>query len=213
MIETHLSIIVNRKEDIHIIEAILREQNISAPIKILEFEDYYDINFTSDDEEWQIENAIVEAFSNYHFVEDLGKGRKEIRIKLSREQSRFSTDNWGRPLEDPINQTKYLVKESKKKVLKFSPKIKVLFENFDEYYFVNIVPGIDKVNNKKGYLVLNEFREYNKDKKTDFLKEELYSNKMEAFKSGVNEIDYLVQSDFQEYLEAKKKKRKKNKNQ
>lgn len=209
MIETHLSIIVNRKEDIDIIEAILREQNISAPIKILEFEDYYDINFSSDYEEWEIENAIVETFSNYHFVEDLGKGRKEIRIKFSREQSRFSTDNWGRPLEDPINQTKYLVKESKKKVLKFSPQIKVLFENFDEYYFVNIVPGIDKVNDKKGYLVLNEFREFNKDKETDFLKEELYSNKMEAFKSGVNEIEHLVQSDFQEYLEAKKKKRKK----
>jgi hypothetical protein len=209
MIETNLCLIVNRKEDIELIENILRNQKVQSPIFILEFEDSFKINFMSDYEQWEMDKAIINAFPNYEFKEDLGNGRKEIRIQLSRQHSPFSTDGWGRPIDYPMNETKYLIKKSKEEITKFSPQIKVLFEDLEKYYYVNIINGINKANNQKGYLVLEEFREYNKEKDVGFLKNSLFENPMNAFSDGLREIDRLAYLDFQDYLKAKKRNKKK----
>lgn len=211
MIETYLGLTVNRKDDIELIQSLLREHEIEAPIVIIEFEDRYEINFTSEYEQWELEAVIIKAFPEYEFTENLEKGRKEIRIQFSRQQSSLSIDNWGRPLENPINETKYLIKKSKKKIIKYSSQVKVLFGSSDEYYYVNITSGIDKVNNRTGYLVLDDFREFDKDQEAGFLKNELYETPMEAFRAGVRQINYLVESDFEEYLKAEKRNKRKKK--
>ena len=126
MIETEISITVNRKSDIDLIKQKIVENKFQFPIYIREYEFSYQINFTSDYEEWELDTAILDSFPGYEFTTDLEKGRKEIRIQIIRYQSELSTDGWGRRIENPLNETKYLVKTSASKPEKFSPKIKVL---------------------------------------------------------------------------------------
>ncbi|MDF0716548.1 hypothetical protein PY092_10345 [Muricauda sp. 334s03] len=211
MIETYLNLTVNRKTDIELIQGLLREHEIKAPIVIVEFEDRYEINFTSEYEQWELESEILKAFPEYEFTQSLGKGRKEIRLEFSRQQSSLSSDNWGRPLENPIDETKYLVKRTQQKIIKFSPQVKVLLGDTDEFYYINIIGGVDKVNNRTGYLVLNDFREFDKDKEAGFLKNELHETPMEAFRAGVRQINYLAESDYEEYLKVKKRNKRKKK--
>ncbi|WP_422082811.1 hypothetical protein [Ulvibacterium sp.] len=206
MIMTYLDMTINRKEDIEIVQDLIRQVHIDAPVFIIEFEDRYEVSFADDYEQWELESAIEQAFPEYEFTEDLGKGRKEIRIEFARQQSSFSTDDWGRPLENPINEKKYLIKKSKEKIVKFSPQVKALFGDSDSYYFINIVSGIDKKSNKTGYLVLDDFKEFDKDKDGGFLRNELYETPMKAFWSGVREIKHIAESDYAEFVKNTKRK-------
>lgn len=155
MIETEITITVNRKSDIEQVQQKIIENKIRFPVYIREFEYSYQINFTSDYEEWEMDTAILSCFPDYEYTTDLERGRKEIRIQIFRYQSELSTDGWGRPIENPLNETKYLVKKSINKSEKFNPKIKVLFEDKEEYYYVNIVNGINKATDEKGFLLLD----------------------------------------------------------
>ena len=125
MIETEISIIVNRKSDITLLEQKIIENKFQFPVYIREYEFSYQINFTSDYEEWELDTAILNNFLGYEFTTDLEKGRKEIRIQLTRYQSELSTDGWRRQIENPLNETKYLVKTSASKSEKFNAKVKV----------------------------------------------------------------------------------------
>ncbi|MDM1555367.1 MULTISPECIES: hypothetical protein [Weeksellaceae] len=135
----------------------------------------------------------------------VGGIRKEIRIQISRYQSEFSTDGWGRRIENPLNETKYLVKKSVKKVEKFNPVIKVLFDDHEQYYYVNIVNGINKATEEQGFLLLDDFKTKNEDDSADILKDKLYKSPLEAFHSGYYKIHDLVDADFSVFQEDKKK--------
>lgn len=205
MIETEISITVNRKSDIDLIKQKIVENKFQFPIYIREYEFSYQINFTSDYEEWELDTAILDSFPGYEFTTDLEKGRKEIRIQIIRYQSELSTDGWGRRIENPLNETKYLVKTSASKPEKFSPKIKVLFEDKEQYYFINIVDGINKATDEKGFLLLDDFKTNNEANKADILKDKLYKSPMEAFQWGYSKMSEVVENDFSIYLENKKK--------
>lgn len=205
MIETEISITVNRKPDINLIEQKIIENKFQFPIYIREYEFSYQINFTSDYEEWELDTAILNSFPGYEFTKNLEKGRKEIRIQIMRYQSELSTDGWGRQIENPLNETKYLVKTSASKPEKFSPKIKVLFEDKEEYYFINIVDGINKTTDEKGFLLLDDFKTKNEDGNAEILKDKLYKYPQEAFQWGFYKISDVVENDFNIYLENKKK--------
>lgn len=209
MIENYINITLHRKKDIDAIELMLRKLKIDSPIFILEFESNFKINFTSEYEQWELENSILNIFTNYEFIEDLGNGKKEIIIQLSRNQSPFSTDDWGRPLESIINQTKYLVKKTDVKIEKFNPEIKVLFEDSDEYYYLNIINGKNKLNNETGFLLLDEFRKFDKSSNIGFYRNELFHDPQSAFWAGVNKINEIAESDFKKYLSEKKKNQRK----
>lgn len=204
MIETEISITVNRKSDIDLIEQKIIENKIQFPVYIREYEFSYRVNFTSDYEEWELDNVILDCFPEYEYTTDLEKGRKEIRIQISRHQSELSTDDWGRRIENPLDETKYLVKKSAKKAEKFSPKIKVLFEDKEQFYFVNIVNGINKVTEEKGFLILDNFTNSETDE-AEILKDKLYKSPMEAFQWGYNKMSEVVENDFSIYLKNKKK--------
>jgi len=204
MIETEIAITVNRKADIDLIEQKIIENKIMFPVYIREYEFSYQINFTSDYEQWELDTAILSAFPGYEFTTDLDRGRKEIRIQISRYQSELSTDGWGRPIDNPLNETKYLVRKAVQKAEKFSPTIKVLFEDKEQYYFVNIVGGTNRATEENGFLILNHFTS-NKTDGATFFKDRLYKTPSEAFHSGYYKLSEIVDRDFSTYLENKKK--------
>lgn len=206
MIENYIGITVNRKSDIDVIQQKIIEKTLQLPVYICEYANSYQINFTSDYEEWELDTAILNCFPDYEYTTDLERGRKEIRIQISRYQSELCTDGWGRPLESPLDETKYLIKKSVNKPVNFNPKIKVLFENKEQYYYVNIVDGRNKATDEKGFLLLDDFKTDNEDGTAEILKDKLYKSSLEAFHSGYNKLSELVDADFRLHLENKKKK-------
>lgn len=205
MIETEISIIVNRKTDIDLIQQKIIENNFRFPVYVLEFGEGFQIKTTSDYEEWELDALILNSFPEYEFTTDLEKGRKEIRLQISRYQSELSTDGWGRRIENPLDETKYLIKKSVQKTPNFNPKVKVLFGDKEQFYQVNIIDGINEATNEKGFLLLNEFTN-NVNDDTDFFKDRLYKSKIEAFHFGCDKMRKLVDDDFAFYLENEKKK-------
>lgn len=208
MIETEITILVNIKSDIDLIRAKIIDREIQFPVFIFEYENHYQLNFISHYEEWELESAILECFSDYEFSSNLERGRKEVRLQLSRYQSELSIDDWGRQIENPLDETKYLIKKSKDKPERFNPQIKVLFEDNERYYYVNIVKGINKASGEEGFLLLNEYKIKNDGSKAEVLKDKLYISPQEAFSFGCFKMKECVSQDFNEYLENKKKEQK-----
>lgn len=204
MIETQISIIINRKSDLELIKNCIIKSKIQFPIYICEYEENFAVNFTSNYEEWELESEILKCFPEYEFTESIEKGRKEIRLQISRNQSDFASFGW---VENPLRETKYLIKKSKEKSQKFSPKVTVLFEDKEQDYYVNIVNGINKGSGEKGFLLLNEFK--NPAENSEVLKDRLYKTPIEAFHFGVSKMENIVDNDFQEYLKEKKKEKRK----
>jgi len=203
--ETQLSILINRKSDEELIRKSIINCKIQFPIYIFEYEEHFEVNITSDYEEWELDTEILKCFPEYEFTKNLEKGRKEIRLQVSRYQSELCTDGWLRPIESPLDETKYLVRKSKNKSTKFNPKITVLFDDNEQYYYVNIINGIDKNSGEKGFLLLNEFKTINDKNESEILKDKLYKKPIEAFHFGYHKMQDLVNNDFEEYLKGKKK--------
>ena len=162
MIETQITILINRKSDIEQVKEKVIEANIRFPVYLLEYEDHYEIDFASDYEEWELDTVILSVFPDYEFTSSPGKGKKEIRLQISRYQSELSTDGRGRPIENPLNETKYLVKKSKNPTKGVKSVVKVLFHNDEKVYHVNIIPGIEKSpeRERKGFLAGKQSLKY-----------------------------------------------------
>ena len=207
MIETEITISIYRKSDVDSITQEICKRKIEAPIFILEYENHYQIKLSSDYEQWELDIAIIECFPDYEFTTDIANGRKEIRIQIARYQSEFSTDGWGRQIENPLNEVKYLIKRATKTTEKFNPKIKVLFEDNNQDYCINIVNGINKISGEKGFLLVNHFKEkVQDDVNAEILKDKLYKSPIDAFHYGFFKLQEIVNKDFQDYQELKKKK-------
>lgn len=205
MIETEIRISINRKTDIDTVRQNVIDSNIRFPVYIFEFENHFEIEFVSDYEEWELDDKILNSFSDYNFTKDLEKGRKEIRLQIHRYQSELSTDGWGRPIENPLNETKYLIKKSESVIEKINPQIKVLFEGVQQNYFINIINGINKSTDEKGFLLLNEFKTKDKNKSAEIFKDRLYKTEAEAFRFGYYKMQDTVNDDFKKHIQEKKK--------
>lgn len=205
MIETQISILINRKSDAELIKKCFHKCKIQFPVYLFEHEEHLEAIMKSDYEEWELDIEILKALPEYEFTQSLGKGRKEIRIQISRYQSEFCTDDWGRPIENPLNETKYLVRKSKNKLDRFNPRVTVLFEEYEQNYFVNIVGGINKTTEEEGFLLLDNFRNRDEKRESEILKDRLYKTPIEAFKFAHLKMEEMVNDDFKEYLKNKKK--------
>ncbi|WP_282068572.1 hypothetical protein [Olleya namhaensis] len=212
MIENHISISVLNKTDINTVETILKSNEISTPVFITEYEHNYQVKFVTDYEYWELDAGIRNAYPEYDLQEGIGNGRQEIRLQINRSQSPFSRDDWGRPIESPLDQTKYLVKreENANAPIKFSRKIKVLFESEDRNYFINIEPGTNK-NNQEGFLVLDKFQELDETDERKIIIQTLFKNPLDAFTAGLNQLDGKVTEDFELFLKEKRRKNRKRK--
>lgn len=205
MIETEITILINRKSDIDMIKRIIIDAKILSPIYIYEYENHFQLTLTSDYEEWELDSAILACFSGYEFTSELDRGKKEIRLQLSRNQSGLSTDDWGRVIEDPLDDTKYLIKKSNNKPEDFKPRITVMFEDKEVYYYIHTVDGRNRSTGEKGFLLLNNFQSAEYDINTEVLKDRLYKTRLEAFYWGCDKMKEQVHNDFKEYLAKKKK--------
>jgi len=212
MIENEITITLNRISDLGKIEEILKRLKIQSPVFIIELEESVRINFSSDYEYYELNRAIEVEFDDYELTTEVGNGRKEIRIQFSRYQSPLSTDGWGRQLEDPLDETFYLIKKSNKKSEKLNPRIKVLFEDIEQEFFINIVRGMRKDTEEKGFLVVESFDYLSSDEsKEKPVYKRLYSTVRDAYWSGFQSLTGFVNEEFQEYLKAKKKLNRKSK--
>lgn len=205
MTETAITILVNRKSDFDLIRQKLIDSKIQFPVYIFELDSHLKIEFISDYEEWELDSKILTCFPNYEFTDELEKGRKEIRIQISRYQSKLSIDDWGRPIENPLNETKYLIKKTASDSEIYNPNVKVLFGNKEENYFVNIVEGINNSTNEKGFLLVNIFKSSNEKNNTEILKEKIFKTYNEAFRFGYNKMQNTVSEDFKIHVAEKKK--------
>ncbi len=204
-VETEITILVNRKSDIDLIKQKIIDCKIEFPIYIFEYENHYQLNFTSDYAEWELDSDIIECFPEYEFTSDLERGRKEIRLQISRYQSELSMDDWGRPIENPLDETKYLIKKSNSKPEKFNPKVKVLFNGEEQQYHINITGGVNTTTGEKGFLLFNEFRTNDITDKAEVLKDTLYKTPHEAFHFGYYKMQEFVNEDFKTYIDNEKK--------
>lgn len=209
MIETEVTILINRKSDLDLIKEKIINRKIQSPIYLSEYDNHFKLTFSNDYAEWELDTAILDSLPDYEFTSDLEKGRKEIRMQISRYQSELQTDGWGRPIEDPLNETKYLIRKSKNQTEKFNPNVKVLFDNNERNYYINIVKGVDKKSEKEGFLILDEFKTTERNSETGFFKDHLYSTPTEAFQFGFYKMQDLVNQDYKEFKEIKKKEKRK----
>lgn len=205
MIETQIYISVNRKPDIDIIKSILIRNKIDSPVYIIEFGEHFGINFSSSYEEWELDKYISDSFPGYEFTTDLQRGRKEIRVEISRHQSELCTTDWGIPIDNPLNETKYLIKKGVEVPIQFNPEIKVLFGSNEQSYHINIIPGINNSTQEKGFLLLDEFKLEADPETTDFFPDKLYKTQLDAFYRGKDKLENIVDKDFIDYLGIKKK--------
>ncbi len=206
MIETKITILINRKSDFDIVKQKIIESNLQFPVYIFELDSLYQIELSSDYEEWELDSKILSCFPDYEFTQDIEKGRKEIRIQMTRFQSELSMDGWGRPIENPLNETKYLIKKSTSNSNKYNPIIQVLFGESEENYFVNIVNGINKSTNEKGFLLVNDFKTRNENRNAEILKDKLFKTFNEAFRFGYYKMQNIVNEDFRKHIQEEKRK-------
>lgn len=206
MIQTEITILIYRKSDLECVTEKICKRKIQAPIFILEYESHYEIKLSSDYEEWELDSAISECFPDYEFTTEIAGGKKEIRAQIARYQSEFSTDGWGRRIENPLNEVKYLIKKVNKTPEKFNPKIKVLFQENIQDYCINIVNGENKATGEKGYLLLNYFKEKTEENSSsEIFKDKLYKTPIDAFHCGFFKLQDIVIQDFKDFEQQKKK--------
>ena len=205
MVETYLTINVNRKSDIELIKQTIKQNRVQYPIYIFEYELHYEIRFTSDNEEWNLNTDIEEILPEYNFVTELSSGGSEIRMQISRYQDPFSQDGWGRPIETSVNQTHYLVKRVAEKIEKYSPRVEVLFLGESNQYFIHIINGINKSTDKKGFLILKDFKSFEIQKNREYFTDTLYPGEIEAFQYGYFKLQEQVNLDLEKFKDDQKK--------
>lgn len=211
MLDISVNITLNNKSDLEKVTEILKRQNIDKPVYIIELSDSYSINFESDYEHFEIDTDLESSFNDYEFVSDLGKGQKQIRIRINRTQSPFSSDGWGRHFNsDPIETTKFFIRRSKKESQTnndINTTFKVLFNDIEKEYTVNAVPGINKATDEKGYILVKNINDSGND--TELIEKKLFKTKSEAFWRGYQLMTSQIEQEFTDYQKSIKRKRKK----
>lgn len=206
MIETSISITLNRKSDIALVKRAIKNCNIVFPVFILEFENSYIVKLTSDYEYYEIDKAITSELTEYEFQEELVGEKINIRMKIERYQSPHSTDGWGRYIEDPLNQTLYLIDKNQTSEQIYIPKISVVQNNTEEDYFINITEG--RKGEETGYVILNSFQniETMVEEIDTIMVKQVFKDEMDAYWKTFQIIE---QTALEKFEQSKKKKGKK----
>jgi hypothetical protein len=207
MLQISINLTLNDKDKIKVLLDTITKCNLDTPVYIVEFEDFYEVSFESDYEQYELVKDFASNFKNYELVDNIESGKEDILLAIHRTQSAFSTDGWGRRWnEDDINSSTYLVKKRKKK--ESTPpqnKFSVLFGDTLKDYEVCIYERSYKNSDEKRYVVAKDFVE--EGEKPEILSEALPSV-TEAFWFGYRMLQPKIESDFEEYQkEIKKKKR------
>lgn len=209
MIETEITILVNRKSDLDSIKSEVVDLKLDVPVYICEYQSFFEMSFVSKYEQWELDSALLKLFPEYEFVKDLGNGEREIRLQISRYQSELCSDGWGRPIEDPVREIKYLVLRQPSNIELLKPRVKVLFGTSEQEYYINITEGRNRKTGQEGYILINEFKlpDYTND--SQVYKNRLYQKHKQAVFDGKQELEKIVNDDYRLFKEKKKKERQK----
>lgn len=205
MYEFQVSYTLYRPTDIDILKGILISQKIDSPVFIVDEGDMLLVKMVTDYEYYELDQKIEEAFAGYEFCEGIGRGRQEVRVEVNRYQSNFG-DDWGRPIEDRLDETKYLIRKraERMKESEYNPKIKTLFLDEERDYHINIIPGIDRTTQKKGHLILNSFEKLDDKNDIEFI-QKLYENYSDAFWSAFHKLEDKANEDFKAFKKKRKR--------
>lgn len=147
---------------------IIKSYDFEFPIFFIDLDSTIKIQFTSDYEEYELLADIKNSFKGYELKEKLGLGENTIRLTIHRYQSISSTDGWGRPLENPLDETFFLVKmpASEDQKPQLHPKVIVSYKQELQTYYINLVTA--KEDEIKGFRLIKDFENnlYGKDHKT-----------------------------------------------
>jgi hypothetical protein len=206
MLQISINLTLNDKDKIKTLLDTITKYNLDTPVYIVDFENFYEVSFESDYEQYELVKDFASNFKNYELVDNIESGKEDILLAIHRTQSAFSSDGWGRRWnEDDINSTTYLVKKRKKKESK-SPQNKffVLFGDALKEYEVCIYERSYKNSVEKRYVVAKDFVE--EGEKPEIISEVL-PNVTEAFWFGYRKLQPKIESDYEEYQKEMKKKR------
>lgn len=211
MIETEITIELNRLSDLDKIKGVLKRQKIQVPIYILEYDSNVSVKFAVDYEFYELNDAIANCYNGYEFISDLGSGPNEILMKIYRYQSPLQSDGWGRQIENPLNEILYLVKKVKTQIAIPKSKVTVLFEDLEKEYFINIGLGKRKGTDEKGFLVLEGFDHLLDKSLSHPHVPRLHKNLIDAYWDGYRRLIFYVDGEFEKYMKEKKKQIRKQK--
>lgn len=156
MIEIHFELLI-LTEDLKSVHEVIKKYDFDFPVFFIDLEEMVKVEFVSDYEEYEFVKEIGRLFKGYELKEKLTPGKNDIKLKIHRYHSPFSTDGWGRPIEDPLNETFFLVKKSsdENQRPKINPEIIVSYKQEISTYYVNMVPA--EKDEEKGFQVLKDF--------------------------------------------------------
>jgi hypothetical protein len=210
MLDISVEISLSEKSDIDVLKQIIVANHNESPVYIIELNDGYQVQYGMPYDTNDIQRGILINFPDYEFTEH-PDGRRKVRMVFSTRQSPFSTDDWGRALNtDYIEHTYYLVRKRSKEntsVSEPNTTFKVLFGNTEKEYTVHVFPGINKVNNQEGFIVVKSPSEATQ--KPDLLVNKLFNNSTEAFWGGHSQLAEQIEEEFALYQKSMRRKHKK----
>ena len=210
MIDLQISIGIKDDHDLEIVIEAIKAIAIEKPVYILNYGDSYNIRYETDQNIEGIESALYGKFPNYSRVDNVDVGQTNIKIIITITQSPFSTDNWGRRFNsDPISTTYYYIEEggSENEVIPGN-NLRVLFgdeEKSYEFYVTYVIHRTEPDN--KGFIVTKT--PFKKDERQDLLSDELFASPRSAYWAGYRKLESTIEAEYNEFVNANKKKRKK----
>ena len=167
MVENNFELII-LKEDLKKVHEIIKSYDFDFPVFFIDLDSTIKIQFTSDYEEYELFTDIKNSFKGHELKEKLGPGKNTIRLTMHRYQSPYSIDGWGRPIENPLDETFFLVKMSASSDQKPqpNPEIIVSYKQEIQAYFINLIMAEE--DGIKGFRLLEDFENnlYGKDHST-----------------------------------------------
>ncbi len=141
--------------------------------------------------------------------ETLSPGETEIKLTVHRYQSEYSTDGWGSPIENPLNETLFLIKKQtdEEQHQTFNPEVIVLYKGEVKEYYINLVQG--KKGEEKGFLVLVDFENdlYGKKHEVGFF-DNFNRRLLSSFWFGISRLKNYVEIKIKENKKSRKKNKK-----
>ncbi len=192
-----------KKGDLPLLLKILSSEHPITPIYIVEFSEFYNVSFRVDYDDDQIVCDLRDRFDGFEFTDQLGIGNSDVRMKIRRVQAN-STDGWGRPLY-PFDKTLYLVAVADNKIDKINPQFQAIMFGEAKKYQVNIVRGVRKESNEKGFVVIGD---PNLGKDAPVIINELFKDENQAFWAGIRKLTNSIQKEFEVLKQKRTNKRK-----
>ncbi|WP_426667722.1 hypothetical protein ACPPVU_16995 [Mucilaginibacter sp. McL0603] len=205
MLILSINLTLYNKDHIKLLLNTIKQHKIDNPVYIVDLHQTVSVSFDSDYEQYELIRDFAVHFEDYELTDDIESGQEDILLAIHRNQSAFSSDNWGRRWnEDDIHKSTYLVKiKEQRPASPPNPVFWALFGDEIKEYKVHIVPGHTPDTGQKGYLVVKDDPKVNEN--TEIISS-LKITRTDAFWEGYRLMMPEIDKAYSEYKKSKKKK-------